>query len=57
MKILKKAKLLPVTCELCGCVFLPKAKDLKYNDFRIIKDVVRCPICSQLNYAKFEKEE
>lgn len=56
MKIIKKPKILPCKCKLCGCEFLPKYKDLKYETTSFCKDEVTCPFCKKTNYAKFEVE-
>lgn len=54
MKILRKPKILPCECRVCGTVFLPKWKDLTTSS-RIVKDSVRCPMCIALNDVHFEK--
>ena len=54
MKILKKAKLLPIGCRRCGCVYQPKMRNLKVSKATEIKDEVRCPSCNTVNKANFE---
>ena len=58
MKIIKKAKIKPVTCKVCGCVFIPDKKELSY-DFssglaHALKTTVNCPTCKFENNVKFE---
>lgn len=57
MKIIKKSKILPVTCDVCKCVLQPKHKDLTHDHFQPLKTVVICPICANYNVVKFEGAE
>ena len=54
MKIIKKAKILPFECILCGSICKPKQKDLRNFD-KTIKDHVICPICGAFNKVMFKK--
>lgn len=56
MKIIKRGKISPCVCELCGTVFLPKWRNLKKSS-RLAREVVDCPMCKKANYIKFDKEE
>ena len=62
MKIIKKAKLPKITCELCGCVFRPEGGDLRSlasgsaSLQRIREETfVFCPVCG-LSIGVFNKE-
>lgn len=54
MKILKKPKILPITCKRCGCVYQPKLKNLQICETTKVKDEVNCPICKTTNKANFD---
>ena len=53
MKIFKKPKILPCECRVCGAVFQPKWRDLKYSS-RFVKENVYCPMCKATNCIIFE---
>ena len=63
MKIVKKAKLPKITCELCGCVFRPEKGDLASfaakgcTDMYSVRELtfVTCPVCG-LTAEVFKKE-
>lgn len=57
MKIIKKAKLLPVGCHRCGCIFKPAMRNLESADGSRVKEIVSCPTCHSPNKAKFEISE
>lgn len=58
MKIIKPAKIKPMTCQCCGCVFQAKLKDLKSDPMcPWINDIVHCPICNSGHKAEFEGGE
>ena len=54
MKILKKPKLLPIGCKRCGCLYLPRLRNLESELGSITKDLARCPYCKTANKANFE---
>lgn len=54
MKIIKRAKILPCECTICGSIFQPKLKNLRYST-RFVKECVTCPMCKKSNYIKFDK--
>lgn len=54
MKIIKKSKILPCECRICGTVFQPKWGNLEKSS-RLIKERVNCPMCKATNYVAFEK--
>lgn len=60
MKIIKKPKILPCECKVCGCIFLPSFKDLiGYVSIKGLKeegktDRVNCPFCRRENRVSFE---
>lgn len=54
MKVLKKPKILPCQCRICGTVFQPKWRNLK-NSSRLAKEEVYCPMCKVINHVQFEK--
>ena len=54
MKILKKPKILPCECKICGTMFQPKWRNLKQSS-RLIKEEVYCPMCKATNDITFEK--
>lgn len=60
MKIIKKPKILPCECKVCGCIFLPSFKDLiGYVSIKGTKelwksDIVHCPFCGRDNRVSFE---
>lgn len=56
MKILKKPKILPCTCQVCKCEFLPKRKDLFALIRPSVRDTVSCPFCGAYNEVQFEVE-
>lgn len=56
MKIIKKPKIPPQTCRICGCVVHIKTKDLVASALDVVKDSFICPICCASNTVKFEKE-
>ena len=66
MKVIKKAKLPTITCNLCGCVFRPHSADLKRalekHEFMTSAEDLRpriytfCPTCGLLVYP-FKKED
>lgn len=56
MKILKKPKLAATTCKRCGCIFLPKFRNLTVCKATKTKDEVKCPCCRTVNKAKFDLE-
>lgn len=56
MKIIKKPKILPCTCEVCKCEFLPKRKDLVSLLRPSVKDTVHCPFCGDYLEVQFEVE-
>lgn len=49
MKILKKAKFLPIECKECGTMFKPNKKDIRRSD------LVFCPICGYPTTPKYNK--
>ena len=55
MKIIKKPKILPCTCEVCKCVFLPSRRDLRKLLHPTGKDTVHCPMCGEWTYVQFEE--
>ena len=55
MKILKKAKILPCECFVCGTVFLPNWKELAgRNGGHVGYDRALCPICKTMVDVHFE---
>lgn len=54
MKILKRPKILPCECKICGAIFQPKWRNLEKSS-RLIKESVYCPLCKTKNFVKFEK--
>lgn len=56
MKIIKKPKIEPQTCKLCGAVVEVKYRHLKRDDCSFTRDIWRCPICNKKNLVKWEKE-
>ena len=64
MKIIKKAKLPKITCELCSCVFRPEKGDLASfaakgcTDICSIRELtfVTCPVCG-LGTEAFKMED
>lgn len=54
MKILKRPKILPCECRLCGAKFQPKWRNLE-NSTRLVRERVYCPFCGAINYVEFEK--
>lgn len=57
MKILKKPKLLPLGCKRCGCLYLPKRRNLVICPETKVKDGVPCPYCKTVNKARFENHK
>lgn len=65
MKIIKKPKILPIECTMCGGVFIPKLKEIKKavhptNTPYIVIDpdetrAAYCPFCTVVNEVRFEK--
>lgn len=49
MKILKKAKFLPIECKKCGTIFKPNKSDIRRSD------LVFCPICGHPTTPKYNK--
>lgn len=56
MKILRKPKLAATTCKRCGCIFLPKLRNIVFSNVTKTKDEVKCPSCKTINKAKFDFE-
>lgn len=56
MRILKKAAILPVTCDHCGCVYKPGIKDLVTGLGSIVLRYAPCPTCRKYNEVRFKKE-
>lgn len=54
MKILKKPKIAPCECRMCGTVFQSKWRNLEMS-IRFVKEKVYCPMCKEANYVVFEK--
>lgn len=54
MTVLKKPKILPCECKICGAVFHPKWRNLTMSS-RLAKEEVHCPMCKAINYVQFEK--
>ena len=54
MKILRKPKLIPISCKRCGCLYQPKLRHLMINKATKIKDEVPCPSCRTVNKANFD---
>ena len=57
MRILKKAKIIPVTCKICGCVFKPSQRDLRQTPFTDRKTGADCPTCDTRNDVTFYIKE
>lgn len=56
MKIIKKPKIEPQTCQVCGTVVEVEFKDLTIGACSLIKDTWVCPICKKRNIVKWAKE-
>lgn len=56
MKIIKKPKIAPCTCEVCKCVFKPSRRDLT-GGLTGGKDSAWCPFCGKLNRVQFGEAE
>lgn len=56
MKIIKKSKIKPTTCEYCNSVFQAKYRDLKQHPLKTALEV-NCPVCKNYNYVHFEEEK
>jgi hypothetical protein len=56
MKIIKKPKILPCECAVCGAVFQPKKKDIDTRGSVLVCAVAVCPFCKSLVSVNFEKD-
>ena len=63
MKILKKPKIAPVTCDICGTIFQPTIRNLKWSAHYFAKNTAICPSCGRnievtfITCPKEQKEE
>lgn len=57
MKILKKAKILPCECSVCGTVFLPNRKELTGRlGEHVGGNCAFCPLCKAIVDVRFERK-
>ena len=58
-KVLREAKIAPVTCKICGTIYQGDARHLEADMFSIGSPLIimRCPTCHTNNNVTFEVQE